>query len=47
MKIKLMPVEKDRKGILYNLYQYYRYDFSPFTEEDLGLDGRFEHTRIR
>jgi predicted acetyltransferase len=42
MEIKLMPVEIERKEVLYNLYQYYQYDFSPFTEEDLGVDGRFE-----
>ncbi|WP_314591279.1 GNAT family N-acetyltransferase [Paenibacillus terrigena] len=42
MEIKLMPVEMNHKEILYNLYQYYQYDFSRFTEEDLGSDGRFE-----
>ncbi|MBP1991170.1 GNAT family N-acetyltransferase [Paenibacillus eucommiae] len=42
MEVKLMPVKVEQKEILYNLYQYYRYDFSQYTEEDLGLDGRFD-----
>jgi len=37
-----MPVEMNHKEILYNLYQFYQYDFSQFTDEDLGFDGRFE-----
>jgi len=41
MEIKLIPIGKERKEVLYNLYQFYEYDFSPYSEIDLGLDGRF------
>jgi len=41
MEVKLEPVKFEQKELLYNLYQYYRYDFSKYTEEDVGLDGRF------
>ncbi len=41
MEITLMPVKIEQKESLYNLYQYYHYDFSQYTDEDLGSDGRF------
>ncbi|WP_454192737.1 GNAT family N-acetyltransferase [Paenibacillus sp. Marseille-Q7038] len=41
MGINLMPVTIDQKEILYNLYQYYLYDFSQYTEEDLDLNGQY------
>ncbi len=42
MEIRLRPVELSHKEILFNLYQFYLYDFSRISEEDLGFDGRFE-----
>ena len=42
MEISLRPVELSHKEILFNLYQFYLYDFSRISEEDLGFDGRFE-----
>ncbi|SEN86661.1 GNAT family N-acetyltransferase [Paenibacillus sp. OV219] len=41
MTIKLVPVEKDQKEILYKLYQFYEYDFSPYTGNELGVDGQY------
>ncbi|MBY0217755.1 GNAT family N-acetyltransferase [Paenibacillus illinoisensis] len=42
VEITLKAVDIGNKDVLYNLYQYYQYDFSPFTKEDLGLKGHFE-----
>ncbi|MDR9856491.1 GNAT family N-acetyltransferase [Paenibacillus sp. VCA1] len=42
MEVELRPVAYAEKPLLSNLYQFYHYDFSPYTEEDLNEDGRFE-----
>ncbi|AZN43023.1 GNAT family N-acetyltransferase [Paenibacillus albus] len=41
MTIELVPVDKDNREVLYSLYQYYYYDFSPYTGSELGIDGRY------
>lgn len=41
MPIDLVPIGKEEKQVLYNLYQYYEHEFSPYTNMDIGLDGRF------
>jgi predicted acetyltransferase len=42
MDISLRPVSLKDKGILLNLYQFYKYDFSQYTKEDLNTNGRYE-----
>ncbi|REE94614.1 putative acetyltransferase [Paenibacillus taihuensis] len=40
--VRLSPVSKEQKQVLYNLYQLYQYDFSPYTGNDLGNSGAYE-----
>lgn len=42
MEVELRPVRYAEKDLLSNLYQFYHYEFSPYTEEDLNEDGRFD-----
>lgn len=42
MDIKLVPVTFEEKNTLSNLYQFYEYDFSPFTNQEINKDGRYE-----
>ncbi|MGM1045880.1 MAG: GNAT family N-acetyltransferase [Bacillota bacterium] len=44
MDINLVPIRKEEKDELYNLYQFYLYDFSQFTDEDLNGFGKYEIT---
>lgn len=41
MEIELIPVTVEEKETLSNLYQFYNYDFSPYTNEDLNDDGTY------
>ncbi|GAA3400235.1 GNAT family N-acetyltransferase [Paenibacillus hodogayensis] len=40
--IQLVPVSKADKEILHHLYQFYHYDFSQFTQEDINSFGLYE-----
>lgn len=40
--IRLIPVPKESKDTLYNMYQLYLYDFSPFTDDDINSCGLYE-----
>lgn len=42
MEIKLVPVTIKEKDVLSNLYQFYLYDFSLYTNQEINKDGRFE-----
>jgi hypothetical protein len=42
MEINLIPVNLEEKRTLSNLYQYYYYDFSQYTNQDIKKDGRYE-----
>jgi predicted acetyltransferase len=42
MDIKLVPVTFEEKESFVNLYQFYLYDFSLYTDQDVSKDGRFE-----
>lgn len=42
MEITLIPVTIENKEVLTNLYQFYNYDFSLFTDQDLNRHGEFE-----
>jgi predicted acetyltransferase len=42
MEIKLLPVTFEEKNTLSNLYQFYQYDFSQFTTQEITNEGRFE-----
>ncbi|MGN7489979.1 hypothetical protein ACTHPF_02350 [Paenibacillus sp. SAF-054] len=41
MDLKLVPVTPTVKNKLSNLYQFYSYDFSPYTNEDVNTEGTF------
>ncbi|MFG1731059.1 GNAT family N-acetyltransferase [Paenibacillus sp. 843] len=41
MEIKLLPVTVQEKETLSNMYQFYYYDFSRYTNQDLNDDGTF------
>lgn len=40
MEAALVPVTQDNKDVLANVYQFYDYDFSPFTNQDLNSNGQ-------
>ena len=40
--IHLVSVTKENKHILQNLYQFYYYDFSQYTKEELNNDGLYD-----
>lgn len=42
MEINLVPVTFEDKEVLSNLYQFYNYDFSLFTDQDVNQHGEFE-----
>lgn len=42
MEINLVPVSFGNKEILSNLYQFYNYDFSLFTDQNVNQHGEFE-----
>jgi len=42
MEITLVPVEVENKETLINLYQLYDYDFSKYTNQDVGINGKYE-----
>ncbi|WP_456290025.1 GNAT family N-acetyltransferase [Paenibacillus sp. AK002] len=42
MGIKLNPVTYKEKNTLSNLYQFYEYDFSLYTNREINKNGRFE-----
>jgi len=42
MDIKLVPVTIEEKNVLSNLYQFYQYDFSLYTNQEVNKEGRFE-----
>ncbi|ACX64804.1 hypothetical protein [Paenibacillus sp. Y412MC10] len=42
MEIKFNPVTYKEKNTLSNLYQFYEYDFSLYTNREINKDGRFE-----
>ncbi|WP_262495504.1 GNAT family N-acetyltransferase [Paenibacillus sp. B2(2019)] len=42
MEINLVPVTFEDKEVLTNLYQFYNYDFSLFTDQDVNQHGEFE-----
>lgn len=42
MEINLVPVTFKDKEVLSNLYQFYNYDFSLFTDQDVNQHGEFE-----
>lgn len=42
MEITLVPVKDEDKTLLSNLYQFYYYDFSLFTNVEVNKDGRFD-----
>jgi hypothetical protein len=41
MEIKLLPVTVQEKETLSNMYQFYYYDFSRYTNQDLNDDGTY------
>ncbi|MDH5164431.1 GNAT family N-acetyltransferase [Heyndrickxia oleronia] len=40
--INLISVSKENKHILENMYQFYNYDFSEFTQEDINRQGLYD-----
>lgn len=40
--IQLISVTREKKYILQNLYQFYHYDFSQYTEEDINNEGLYD-----
>jgi predicted acetyltransferase len=42
MELQLVPVLEEKKETLYNLYQFYEYDFSQFNEKDINRFGEFD-----
>ncbi|SMG34807.1 GNAT family N-acetyltransferase [Paenibacillus aquistagni] len=42
MEAALVPVTQANKDVLANVYQFYDYDFSPFTNQDVNSNGQFE-----
>ncbi|RAR44548.1 hypothetical protein [Paenibacillus sp. MDMC362] len=45
MEIELIPVTVQEKETLSNMYQFYYYDFSRYTNEDLNDDGTYQSKR--
>lgn len=41
MEIELIPVSVQEKETLSNMYQFYFYDFSQYTNQNLNDDGRY------
>ena len=41
MEIELIPVSVQEKETLSNMYQFYHYDFSQYTNQNLNDDGRY------
>lgn len=42
MEITLQPVTREEKETLINMYQFYCYEFSPYTHQELNQDGMFD-----
>lgn len=42
MELKLVPVKPENKDTLTNLYQFYEYDFSKYTNRDVNRNGKYE-----
>ncbi|MCM3038692.1 GNAT family N-acetyltransferase [Paenibacillus motobuensis] len=42
MDIKLVPITIGEKEALYNFYQFYTYDFSKYTHEELNEHGTYD-----
>ncbi|MHA6534343.1 GNAT family N-acetyltransferase [Paenibacillus sp. BAC0078] len=40
--VQLISVPKESKDTLHNLYQFYHYDFSQFTAEDMNDNGKYD-----
>jgi predicted acetyltransferase len=40
--VQLTPISEDRKEVLHHFYQFYHYDFSQFTDEDINSFGSYE-----
>ena len=40
-RIEVLPATADDRPLLEELFQFYRYDFSEFTGEEVGADGRY------
>ncbi|WP_259348062.1 GNAT family N-acetyltransferase [Paenibacillus polymyxa] len=42
MELKLVPVKPENKDTLTNLYQFYEYDFSKYTNREVNRNGKYE-----